>query len=201
MSSIPSTSGRLHTEFVFFLFLQDHWETDLFFPLSGFQLVKHDRGLVLTLTGHLSLQSHTLIHHTHKPLVYEPRLYLCSDARSHLKWCPHLSLRLPRPLSMSTCWQNMSVPETPIFKTSWVYILLTHYSFLDIPATSCPVERLLSVTGQTDTDRRASLSTDNLTLVVFMHETLPLLRKIRTDRIVQEVLGSCKCSFYSYARK
>jgi hypothetical protein len=31
---------------------------------------------------------------------------------------------------------------------------------------------------------------DNLTLVVFMHEELHLLRKIRTDRIVLEVLGT-----------
>jgi hypothetical protein len=45
-----------------------------------------------------------------------------------------------------------------------------------------------------DAARRASLSTDNLTLVVFMHEALPLLRKIRADRIVLEVLG--KSSFY-----
>jgi hypothetical protein len=46
---------------------------------------------------------------------------------------------------------------------------------------------------------RTSLSPDNLTLVtvvVFIPEVLPLLRKIRSHRIVQEVLGSCKSSFY-----
>ncbi len=45
---------------------------------------------------------------------------------------------------------------------------------------------IFSVTGQVDAARRASLSPDTLTLVVFMHEALPLLRKIRTDRIVEE---------------
>ena len=36
---IPSTSGRLHNEFVSLLFLQDHRETDRFFAVSGVQLV------------------------------------------------------------------------------------------------------------------------------------------------------------------
>ena len=62
--------------------------------------------------------------------------------------------------------------------------------YLSTPATSCPVERLFSVAGQVDAARRASLSPDNLTLVVFIHEALPLLRKIRSDRIVLEVLGT-----------
>jgi hypothetical protein len=44
MSAIASTSGRLHSEFVRLLFLQDHLETDLFFPASGVQLVRTDRG-------------------------------------------------------------------------------------------------------------------------------------------------------------
>jgi hypothetical protein len=35
MTVIPSTSDRLHSEFVRLLFLQDHWETDRFFPGSG----------------------------------------------------------------------------------------------------------------------------------------------------------------------
>ena len=40
-----STSGRLHSEFVRLLFLQDHRETDRFFASSGVQFAKHDRGL------------------------------------------------------------------------------------------------------------------------------------------------------------
>jgi hypothetical protein len=58
------------------------------------------------------------------------------------------------------------------------------------PVTSAPVERLFSVAGQVDSSRRANLSSDNLTLLVFMHEPLPLLRKIRDLKIVQEVVGS-----------
>ena len=39
MSTIASTSGRLHSEFVCLLFLQDHRENDRFFAASGVQLV------------------------------------------------------------------------------------------------------------------------------------------------------------------
>ena len=42
--AIASMSGRLHSEFVCLLFLQVHWETDLFFATSGVQLAQHDRG-------------------------------------------------------------------------------------------------------------------------------------------------------------
>ena len=38
MSTIASTSGRLHSEFVCLLFLQTHRETDLFFEASRVQL-------------------------------------------------------------------------------------------------------------------------------------------------------------------
>ena len=38
MSTIASTSGRLHSEFVCLLFLQDHRETDRFFASSGVQV-------------------------------------------------------------------------------------------------------------------------------------------------------------------
>ena len=37
MSVIPSTSDRLHGEFVLLLFLQTHRETDRFFATSGVQ--------------------------------------------------------------------------------------------------------------------------------------------------------------------
>ena len=44
MSGTVSTSGRLHSEFVSLLFLQDHQETDRFFAASGVQFPKTDRG-------------------------------------------------------------------------------------------------------------------------------------------------------------
>ena len=43
--TIPSTSGRLHSEFVCLLFLQAHRETDRFFAASGVQLAKSTSGL------------------------------------------------------------------------------------------------------------------------------------------------------------
>jgi hypothetical protein len=43
MPAIASTSGRLHSEFVRLLFLQDHRETDRFFAVSGVQSAQLDR--------------------------------------------------------------------------------------------------------------------------------------------------------------
>jgi hypothetical protein len=40
MSDIPSTSGRLQSEFIRLLFLQTHRETDRFFRTSGVQLAQ-----------------------------------------------------------------------------------------------------------------------------------------------------------------
>ncbi len=45
MSSISSTSGRLHSELIRLLFLQTHLETDRFFATSGVQLTQHNSGL------------------------------------------------------------------------------------------------------------------------------------------------------------
>jgi hypothetical protein len=98
MSAIPSTSGRLHSEFIRILFLQDHRETDRFFEDSGVLSVSSDRGyfhyrraafssmfesrvgnilpkdtalrINLNLDGSLSHRSLTLTPHTHKLLVY-----------------------------------------------------------------------------------------------------------------------------------
>jgi hypothetical protein len=44
MPAIASTSGRLHSEFVRLLFLQDHRETDCFFATSGVLSTQSDRG-------------------------------------------------------------------------------------------------------------------------------------------------------------
>ena len=40
MPAIPSTSGRLHSEFIRILFLQTHRETDRFFATSGVQFAQ-----------------------------------------------------------------------------------------------------------------------------------------------------------------
>ncbi len=44
MTVITSTSGRLHSEFIRILFLQDHRETDRFFTVSGVLSAQSDRG-------------------------------------------------------------------------------------------------------------------------------------------------------------
>ncbi len=67
---IVSTSGKLHSEFIRLLFLQDHRETDHFFSDSGVQFAQSTSGLHSILMGCLSLQEHILTHHTRKHLVY-----------------------------------------------------------------------------------------------------------------------------------
>jgi hypothetical protein len=47
--------------------------------------------------------------------------------------------------------------------------------------------KLTDITGQVDDDRRTSLSPDTMTLLVFIHDALPLVRKIRADRIIDVV--------------
>ncbi len=44
MPAIPSTSGRLHSEFIRLLFLQAHRETDRFFAASEVQLAQSNMG-------------------------------------------------------------------------------------------------------------------------------------------------------------
>ena len=44
MPAIASTSGRLHSEFIRLLFLQDHRETDRFFAASGVHPEQHTSG-------------------------------------------------------------------------------------------------------------------------------------------------------------
>jgi hypothetical protein len=44
MTAIAGTNGRLHSDFIRLLFLQDHWETDLFFSDSGFQSAQSNLG-------------------------------------------------------------------------------------------------------------------------------------------------------------
>ena len=45
MPAIPSTSGRLHGEFLRLLFLQTHREPDRFFATSGVQFAHSTSGL------------------------------------------------------------------------------------------------------------------------------------------------------------
>jgi hypothetical protein len=122
------------------------------------------------------------------------------DGGRHLNWCQHLSSCLPAVDDSklakvpTTCHLHHSrhVGGQPF---GWrkqhrhLFSMKSHLARLYlaiISATSFPVERFSSVTGQVDAARTAFLSPDTLTLIVFMHETLPLVRKIRADRIVKE---------------
>ncbi len=45
MSTVPNTSGRLHSEYIRLLFLETHRETDLFLTTSGSQIPQQNCGL------------------------------------------------------------------------------------------------------------------------------------------------------------
>jgi hypothetical protein len=61
MSTIPSTSRRLHSDFVRLLFLQTHRETDRFFAASGVQLAQTNSGLFHFLRSLFSFQLRTKV--------------------------------------------------------------------------------------------------------------------------------------------
>ena len=59
--------------------------------------------------------------------------------------------------------------------------------YLAKPVTTVPVERLFSVTGQVVTAKRNRLFPATVTLLVFLHETLPLFRQIQFKRFLESM--------------
>ena len=55
---------------------------------------------------------------------------------------------------------------------------------LDMSTTTVPVERLFSVEGQVVTEVRRRLSPETVTLLVFVHEDLPVHREINFQRFL-----------------
>ena len=137
---------------------------------------------LLTITHYSSSE-------TQKRLVH----YLCSETQKCLVLSILLSLHRR---SLNT--DNMRHTPTPSFMRIIPHLggkqhfpTLSRFvcRFLNVFPTSCPVERLFWVASQVDAARRACLSPDTLTLLVFMHEALPLMRKIRADKMVGSVCG------------
>ena len=59
--------------------------------------------------------------------------------------------------------------------------------YLSMSVTTAPVERLFSVTGQVVTVKRNRLCPETVTLLVFLHETLPLFRQIQFKRLLESM--------------
>ena len=76
MTDIAGTSGSLHSALVRLLFLQAYRETDRFFAASGVQLAQSECDQFHYKSTVFSSQLKSKVGSTHKPLGYEPRLYL-----------------------------------------------------------------------------------------------------------------------------
>ena len=56
-----------------------------------------------------------------------------------------------------------------------------------MPATTAPAEILFSVAGQVVTAKRNRLSPETVTLLVFLHESLPVFREIQFKRFLDYI--------------
>jgi hypothetical protein len=65
------------------------------------------------------------------------------------------------------------------YAATFPYLTEVSRRYLAIPATSAPVERLFSVAGQVVTATRNRLHPETVTLLVFLHEDLPLHRDMK----------------------
>ena len=59
---------------------------------------------------------------------------------------------------------------------------------LTMSVTSAPEERLFSVAGQVVTAKRTSLDLHTVTLLVFLHEALPIVREITVRQIIKDTI-------------
>ena len=81
------------------------------------------------------------------------------------------------------------------------------HRYLPIPTTSALIERLFSVTGQVVTETRSRLQPETVTLLVFLHEALPVHHKInfqrflgtmKMDEVVEIPGDSNMCLFFGF---
>ena len=56
-----------------------------------------------------------------------------------------------------------------------------------MPATSAPVEKLLSVAGLVATAKRNRLAPSTVSLLVFLHEALPISRGLEVDTMLKSL--------------
>ncbi len=91
MTAIACTSGRLHSEFVRLLFLQDHRETDRFFADSGVQVAQSNSGLFhfqhprqgCTLRINLNIDGPPITSRTHARRVDSSALVFSLSSHRH----------------------------------------------------------------------------------------------------------------------
>ena len=97
----------------------------------------------------------------------------------------------------STSYNNGEVPMNcnPLMWWKANDVHLPYFSilsrrYLAMPATSAPVERLFSVAGQIVTAKRSRLDPETVTLLVFLHEALPLVRELVSHSIIKDTVDT-----------
>ena len=73
------------------------------------------------------------------------------------------------------------------YAVNFPYLSQVARRYLAMPTTTVPVERLFSVAGQVVTAKRNRLSPETVTLLVFLHEDLPLFRQIQFKRFLESM--------------
>ena len=73
------------------------------------------------------------------------------------------------------------------YVVNFPYLAQIDRRYLVILTTTDPVERLFSVVGQVVTVKRSRLSPETVTLLVVLHESLPVVREIQCKRFLDSM--------------
>ena len=73
------------------------------------------------------------------------------------------------------------------YVVNFPYLSQTMCRYLVMSVTTVPVDRLCSVAGQVVTAKRSRLCPETVTLLVFLHEALPLFRQIQFKRFLESM--------------
>jgi hypothetical protein len=134
--SIASTSGRLHSEFVRLLFLQDHRETDRFFATSGVQLAQPTSGIFHFLRVVFSAQKSKSRQHPRQGSSFKYQLKYWWVAYHFKNTYSPITLANISSINLVSIFRCSSSPSNPVYvrhvnSSDLVFSLSSHrHSFI-----------------------------------------------------------------------